>query len=91
MKMSKEDKISAYSDFVKENFIFILPNVHVSKGIVAYRRSSEYQKAMDEMCMFSAQGKQPHDDAPDSITQLAMSFDQKTNGSVNVIKNPFKY
>lgn len=91
VKMSKEDKISAYSDFVKDNFIFLLPNIHVNKGIFAYRRSVEYQRAMDEMCMFSAQGKQPHDDAPDSITQLAIMFDQKSNGSVDVVKNPFKY
>lgn len=91
VKMSKEDKISAYSDFVKDNFIFLLPNIHVNKGIFAYRRSVEYQRAMDEMCMFSAQGKQPHDDAPDSITQLAIMFDQKSNGSIDVIKNPFRY
>ncbi len=90
VKMSKEDKISAYSDFVKDHFIFLLPNIHASKGVFVYRRSVEYQRAMDEMCMFSAQGKQPHDDASDAITQLAMMFDQKSNGGIEVVKNPFK-
>ena len=93
VKMSKEDKISAYSDFVKEHFIFLIPNgkktVKDLKDIV-YKRSSEYQKAMDELCMYSAQGKQPHDDAPDAMAQLAMFFDKRKNGTIEIPRNPFK-
>ena len=90
VKMSKEDKITAYSDFVKEHFIFVLPNMRVDKHLNAYKRSVEYQKALDEMCMYSAQGKQPHDDAPDSIVQLAMLFDRKRNGTIEIPHNPFR-
>lgn len=92
VKLSKEDKISAYSDFVKENLIFLLPttNPNADKGLNIYKRSNDYQKAMDETCMYSAQGKQPHDDAPDSLAQLAMMFDTKRNGTVEVPHNPFR-
>ena len=88
VKMSKEDKISGYSDFVKENFIFLLPNVKKVK-LATYKRSNEYQKAMSEVCMYSPQGKNLHDDAPDSLTQLAMFFEKKHNGEIGVIRNPF--
>jgi predicted phage terminase large subunit-like protein len=93
VKMSKEDKISAYSDFVKEHFIFLIPNQKRSvKDLkeILYKRTSEYQKAIEEMCMYSAQGKQPHDDAPDSIVQLAMFFDRRKNGTIEIPHNPFK-
>ncbi len=94
VKMSKEDKISAYSDFVKEHFIFLIPNTKYkynnNKELSLYKRSAEYQRAIDEMCMFSAQGKQPHDDAPDSIVQLAMLFDRRKNGTIEIPHNPFK-
>lgn len=92
VKMSKEDKISAYSDFVKEHFIFLIPTSKYrgNKELAVYKRSSEYQKAMDELCMYSAQGKQAHDDAPDGITQLAMLFDRRKNGTIEIPHNPFK-
>ena len=92
VKLSKEDKISAYSDFIKENFIFLLPYSKKKDDAILnpYKRHNEYQKAVDEMCMYSAQGKQPHDDAPDSLAQLAMMFDTKRNGTIEVPHNPFK-
>lgn len=34
-------------------------------------RSQEYQKFMDELTTFSQTGKNPHDDAPDSLAMLA--------------------
>lgn len=91
VKMSKEDKITGYSDFVKDNFIFLMPRSAVPQDDVnvTYRRSDEYQKAMEEMTMYSPQGKNPHDDAPDSITQLAMRYEEKINGEIDVIENPF--
>ena len=41
-------------------------------GIKRYYRSKEYQKAMDELGMFVSIGKNEHDDAADSLTQLEM-------------------
>ena len=89
VKMSKEDKISGYSDFVKEHFIFLAPHTRLVNGMNPYKRTSDYEKAISELCMYSPQGRQPHDDAPDGITQLAMMFDQKRNGTVEAIRNPF--
>lgn len=91
VKMSKEDKISGYSDFVKDNFIFLLPNDGKRYSDARHKRSKEYQKAMDEMVMYSPQGKNLHDDAPDSVVQLAMMFEKKRNGELEVVKNPFRY
>lgn len=90
-RMSKEDKITGYSDYVKDNFIFLMPNNAMpDDDFPRYKRTDEYQKAIDEMCIYSAQGKNPHDDAPDSITQLAMKFENKRNGEIEVVHNPFR-
>ena len=56
VKMSKEDRISAASGYIKRNFKFI-------KG--------RYKMPMDELTIFSAEGKNIHDDAADSLTGLA--------------------
>ena len=44
-------------------------------------RSKEYQAFMDELCTFSQTGKNPHDDAPDSLAMLA---DELYHGSARV-------
>ena len=90
-KMAKEDKIVGYSDYIKDNFIFLLPakSVEVDDDIPHYQRTAEYQQAIDEMTMFTAEGKNPHDDAPDSITQLAMFYEVASNGTVKAVQNPF--
>lgn len=90
-KISKEDKISGYSDYVKENFYFINKDDGIdTENPLAYRRSEEYQRALDEMTMYSPQGKNVTDDASDSITQLAMYFEKKRNGEIEIVKNPFR-
>lgn len=66
-KISKEDKISAYSDYIKRNFVFLEES----------KRSTEYRKAMEDLQMYVIVGKNPHDDAPDSLSQLAMQLDHK--------------
>ena len=76
VKIHKEDKIKAYADWIKDNFIFLMPN----KGITAdgaFKRSDDYQKALMETEMFTAEGKNSSDDAPDALTQLAMIFENK--------------
>ena len=71
VKMSKEDKIKGYSDWVKENLEFLPANNYLDADC-EYKRDEEYQAAMDEMNMYTSEGKNAHDDAPDVITQLAM-------------------
>lgn len=90
-KMPKEEKIKGYSDWVKENFIFIMPNRYMDKADdykneVVYKRSEQYQNAMDELEMYAAEGKNFHDDSPDAITQLAIEIDNKPRQAV-IMKN----
>jgi hypothetical protein len=76
-RLPKEEKIKGYSDWVKENLRFIMPNKYMNSEdeITKERefiRDKCYQDAMDELEMYSAEGKNPHDDSPDSITQVAV-------------------
>lgn len=87
-KLHKEEKINAYSDWVKDNFLFLMPNRMIMDND-AYKRSEDYQKAMLEMSMFTAEGKNASDDAPDSITQLAMIFENKfATPPTQIVRSP---
>ena len=88
MKMSKEDKISGYSDFVKRNFQFLTVRKWTDDSNYVYVASDQYRKAIDEMTMFSAEGKNTFDDAPDAITQLAMMFEKKTQRKTFIMRSP---
>lgn len=76
VKLHKEDKINAYSDYIKDAFLFLMPNRAITEDN-AFKRSDEYERAMQEVSMFTAEGKNPNDDAPDALTQLAMMFEDK--------------
>lgn len=88
VKMSKEDKISGYSDFVKRNFQFLTTKKWTDDSNYQYVASDQYKKAIDEMTMFSAEGKNINDDAADAITQLAMMFDSKERRKARIIRSP---
>ena len=88
VKMSKEDKISGYSDFVKRNFQFLTTKKWTEDNIHTYVASEQYRKAVDEMTMFSAEGKNAHDDSADAITQLAMMFDGRERKKARIIRSP---
>ena len=89
VKIHKEEKIKAYSDWVKDNFIFLMPNRGITSN-EAFKRSEDYEKAMLEVSMFTAEGKNSSDDAPDSLTQLAMIFEDKfVTPPSRVISSPF--
>lgn len=82
-KMPKDEKIKAYSDWVKENFMFLMPNSAFSMlEDIEYKRNEQYQKAMDELSMYTSEGKNFHDDAPDSITQFAIVLGKKQKQTV---------
>lgn len=78
--MDKMAKINAYAGDIKRNFIFLDEHRRTSEekaedkrlGITRYERSAEYEEAMQEANMFVTVGKNTHDDAVDSLTQLAM-------------------
>lgn len=89
VKLHKEEKIQAYSDWIKDNFIFLMPNRGITDG-EALRRSEDYERAMFEVSMFTAEGKNSNDDAPDSLTQLAMMFEDKfATPPTRVVHSPF--
>ena len=75
-QMSKQAKIIQYAPDIKNRFVFLSPEY----------RSKEYQKAMDELYMYTQIGKNPHDDAPDGLTQLAILIDQSGLASIEVME-----
>lgn len=82
-KLPKEEKIKGYSDRVKEIFIFLISRQYLAiDDRPTYIRTQMYQDAMDEFTMYTSEGKNPHDDASDSITQLAMVIDKKSTQTV---------
>lgn len=82
-KLPKEEKIKGYSDRVKETFIFLMSRQYLAiDDRPTYIRTQMYQDAMDEFTMYTSEGKNPHDDASDSITQLAIVIDKKAMQTV---------
>jgi len=78
-RVSKMEKIIAYSGDIKRKYHF-LDEEH---------RSVEYKAAMEEMCMFVTIGKNDHDDAPDSLTQLEMFIETKERKSTVIMPSLF--
>lgn len=97
--MSKREKIVAYSGDIKRKFVFLSAKKPTKEeleedarlGITRYIRSSEYQKAMDDVCSYTTIGKVEHEDGIDSLTQLAMKIDgYGSSARIEVIDNPFR-
>lgn len=76
--MAKVQKIIAYSDDIIKHFVFL------DKGL----RSPEYQAAMEELITFVTIGKNLHDDAADSLAQLAAFAYGNYNCETRVIDSP---
>lgn len=87
-KISKEEKISAYSDYVKRNFSFMTHKSLANMPDVV--PTDAYLKALDAMSMYSPEGKNVNDDAPDSISQLAIMFESRGSATVEAVENPFR-
>lgn len=94
--MSKEQKIQYYAPNIMK-FVFLTPNrptaeqkaLDTANGTKRYARNNDYDLAMDETLMFVTEGKNLHDDAPDSLSQLAMYLDTKANKKATIISSPF--
>ena len=54
-----------------------------------YTRSSDYTLALNDMFIYTTVGKNKHDDSVDNLAQAARVFEKSSNGSVDVIINPF--
>ena len=95
-RMDKMERIKAYSDYVKDNYYFLmesrfLPTIQEDElnGINRFRRSDMYNNAMNELQMITSEGKNPHDDSADSITNMAMN-DEKNSNIAESVHNPFR-
>jgi hypothetical protein len=73
--MHKEEKIVGYSGYVKNHFYFLRSKN--TSDIDCYKADEDYRKAMDETTTWSAEGKRQHDDAPDSLSSLAMKLENR--------------
>lgn len=90
-RMSKEDKIIGYSDYIKNHYEF-LPRLRDAEFVAEtsenesyFKRDEDYNRAMDDLTMFTSEGKNNHDDAPDSLAQLAIMDEKKRNGQIEVL------
>lgn len=91
VKISKEDKIRGYSDAIKSKFEFLVERRFVDNPVAGqFVRDSDYEKAMTDMHIYTSIGKNTTDDAPDSMSQMAMTLEKQSNGRVEVVHNPFK-
>lgn len=93
---NKEDRIKGYSDYVKDNYWFLMEDRYLptreedaEAGIERYRRTEMYTDAMNELHMHTSEGKNAHDDAADSITNMA-KVDEREVNKVEAIANPFR-
>lgn len=83
-QISKEDKIKGYEGKIKTLILFLDGTKHdkermIEEGVTYYERSPQYERALEELSMFVTIGKNEHDDAADSISQLCI----KAFGDVN--------
>lgn len=88
-RMSKIERIKGYSDYVKDNYSFLMENRYLptlqedqENGIKRFRRSEMYNNAMNELHMITSEGKNPHDDSADSITNMAMNDEKESRKTV---------
>lgn len=90
VRMHKEDKITGHSDYVKRNFRFLRPKKRdIDEDLEeVYFADADYIKAIDEMTVWSPEGKKQHDDAPDAIASLAMKMDERVSrNKTRIIKS----
>ena len=73
--MPKADKIKAAEEVVRKKFRFLDGTKHnpeeYDEETHIYDRSPQYERALDELSSYVTIGKNPHDDAPDSISMIA--------------------
>lgn len=91
-RMTKEDKIKGNSDLVMANYEFLAPHAQeikdVPEGCLYFKRDADYNRAMTDLTMYTAEGKNTHDDAPDSMAQMVIMDKNKRNGQIEVIHMP---
>lgn len=81
--IDKQSKIKAYENYICTKLIFLdgtTPDTEsLDEDVVVYKRTAQYERALEELSMFVAIGKNNHDDAADSLSQLCA----KAFGDIN--------
>lgn len=92
-RSSKEDKILSCEGTVRQKFRFLsrtTPNQdEYDDKTIIYKRSPQYERALNELSSYSTTGKNTHDDAPDSIAQIAERVFDTLQRKAKVIECPF--
>lgn len=78
---NKETRIEFSSDVIIKNFWFKHPST--------YPRNSQYADFMRNLCAYTRTGKNPHDDAPDSLAMLQNAIAQRQSAKVEIFQRPF--
>ena len=82
--ISKQDKIKSCEGKIKTQLIFLDGTSHEdisTDDVMVFNRSAQYSRAIDELSSFVTIGKNTHDDAADSISQLVL----KAYGDINSV------
>lgn len=78
---NKETRILASSQWVIENCVF--------RDQSLYGQGSDYERAMEQVCGYVLDGKNPHDDAPDALSMLADLLTKAVKPKAEVLRRPF--
>lgn len=90
---SKEDKIKACEGVIRQKFRFLDGTKHnsdeIGEEIACYERSAQYERALEEMSTYVTIGKNLHDDAIDSISQVAERVFDTLQRRTIIMDSPF--
>ena len=78
---NKETKIIVNSPWVIQHVLFKHPE--------CYEVKSDYGQFMSWLCAYSQLEKNPHDDAPDMVSMLAVHQSGGNSASVKIMQRPF--
>ena len=90
---SKEDKIKACEGVIRQKFRFLDGTKHTedeyNEDVMIFERDVQYERALSEMTTYVTIGKNQHEDAIDSISQIAeQTFDTMQRRTV-IMDSPF--
>lgn len=78
---NKETRILAASPWILENVVFPDPSL--------YGPGSDFERFMDQLCGYVLDGKNVHDDAPDSLSMLADFLSHGVRAKATAVRRPF--
>lgn len=78
---NKETRILAASPWVASNLVFPDPSL--------YGPGSDWERFMGQLTGYVLDGKNPHDDAPDSLSMLADMLSRQTRAKAAAMARPF--